>query len=661
METEHKRKAEILLDAALLFLLTAVLIAPLFKAGYLDQWGSIESTFIADARFLIEHWPHPQWQPLWYTGTRFDYIYPPALRYGTALTAMFFRFPPVKAYHAYTAFFYCLGVAGVYLLTRVAAGSRGMAWLAGAMTALLSPSFLILRSYRADSFRLAPHRLGVLVRWGEGPHISALALIPFALVFAWLALENQRGRDVSLAALFSAAVLSTNFYGAAALAVFYPILVWSFWITRRDRRIAAAAAAIPVLAYGLTAFWLVPSYFSITGANMKYVAAPPNSWALPVAVSGAVVFAILSHRFAGGRPDRTWAVFTAGCAVFFSLSVLTNHFFQFRFAGEPHRWVPELDLVYILGSITILRWMWNQWRGRVLSVAAAALVIAAFYSAQGYLLHAWEIFRASPDYQARVEYQIPEWLWRNRPGTRTQAAGSVRFWFDAWRDLAQLGGGSDQGQINGLTQDAQWEINLASRPETSILWMQSMGVDTAYVSGPDSQEIYKDTRNPEKFSGVLPLLYDDHHGNQIYQVPRRYQPRARVVDSRALAASRALRDIQDAASLRAYVAVIENGPEARPESIRESTDAILVRARLAAGQSIVVQESYDPAWQATSGGQSLQVHRDPMGFLVVEAPPGDREIRLRFVTPLENRVGRGVTILTMLLLILLGARSLGRR
>ena len=79
------RRAEPLLDVAVLSLLTAILIVPLFRIGYVDQWGSIESTFIADARFLIEHWPHPQWQPLWYTGTRFDYIYPPALRYGTAL------------------------------------------------------------------------------------------------------------------------------------------------------------------------------------------------------------------------------------------------------------------------------------------------------------------------------------------------------------------------------------------------------------------------------------------------------------------------------------------------------------------------------------------------------------------------------------------------
>ena len=50
-------------DFLLVFLLTAILIWPLFKAKYLDKWASIESTFIADARFLKDHWPHPPWQP----------------------------------------------------------------------------------------------------------------------------------------------------------------------------------------------------------------------------------------------------------------------------------------------------------------------------------------------------------------------------------------------------------------------------------------------------------------------------------------------------------------------------------------------------------------------------------------------------------------------
>jgi uncharacterized membrane protein YfhO len=85
---------------------------------------------------------------------------------------------------------------------------------------------------------------------------------------------------------------------------------------------------------------------------------------------------------------------------------------------------------------------------------------------------------------------------------------------------------------------------------------------------------------------------------------------------------------------------------------------MLVHAKVEPGQSIVVQETFDPAWQATEGGRNLAIHRDAMGFMLIDAPPGDGDLRLEFVTPLENRVGRMVTLVTLLLLL---AMALFRR
>ena len=45
--------------------------------------------------------------------------------------------------------------------------------------------------------------------------------------------------------------------------------------------------------------------------------------------------------------------------------------------------------------------------------------------------------------------------------------------------------------------------------------------------------------------------------------------------------------------------------------------------------------------------------------MAVDAPPGDQEIRLAFVTPLENRAGRVVTLATLLALLSLAV--FGRR
>jgi hypothetical protein len=651
------RRREILLDFFLVFLFTAVLIKPYFKAKYTDKWASIESTFIADARFLSAHWPHPQWQPLWYAGTRFDYIYPPALRYGTAAISKVTGFWPVKAYHFYVAALYCIGIAGVYLLLRIGSGSRGAAFLAAAAAATMSPIFLFMPRFRSDAWMLQPQRLGVLVKYGEGPHMSALALIPIALAFTWIALDSRKLWAIGAAGVFTAGVVSNNFYGAVALACFYPVLVWAFWITRQDKRILAPAIAIPMVGYGLTAFWLVPSYFMVTAENMKYVSEHGTTWSIWVAVAVAVGFAMATDKLARGKKERTWEVFVAGSVVFYTLNVLGNHYFNFRISGEPMRLLPELDMIYIIGVVLLLRVMWLRqtmpWR-----IAAAVIVVAAFATTLGYIRHAWHMFPLS-EYQDRIEYKLTEWIGKNLPDQRMLASGSVRFWFDAWRDLPQLGGGSDQGVLNGKVEQAQWEINLAEKPAASILWMQDLGVDAVFVSDEKSQEVYKDFTFPRKFEGALPVILDDQVGNKIYRIPRRWLVRARVVDTAKLSALKAPRFNDDVEYLQAYSDVMEKGPDAPVTMSRPTTEEIRLHAKVAAGQSVVVQESYDPSWRARSDGKDLRVHADTLGMIAIDAPPGDRDIQLSFVTPAENLMGRTVSVLTFVVVLAmfgLGAR-----
>ena len=107
---------------ALLFLATAILILPLFRIDYFNDWMSIEGSFISDARFVRDHWPHPAWNALWYAGNRFDYAYTPGTRYGAAIAAMLFHVVPARGYHIYIAVMYCLGVSGVYFLVRTGPG-----------------------------------------------------------------------------------------------------------------------------------------------------------------------------------------------------------------------------------------------------------------------------------------------------------------------------------------------------------------------------------------------------------------------------------------------------------------------------------------------------------------------------------------------------------
>ena len=193
--------------------------------------------------------------------------------------------------------------------------------------------------------------------------MTAFALIPIALAFTWLALERGAAwLRWRWPRVFSAAVASNNFYGATALAVFYPILVWSFWITRQDKRIRAPRDRHP--GAGLWADGLLAGAIVLQGDRGEHEVrfrARHHLVHLGGGGGGSGVRPRLRQAWRAARQERTWAVFAAGCAVFFSLNVLGNYYFNFRVTGEPTPAGPGARL----GSAScwravVLRWMWNH-------------------------------------------------------------------------------------------------------------------------------------------------------------------------------------------------------------------------------------------------------------------------------------------------------------
>jgi hypothetical protein len=654
----NRHRLSYFIDFLIVFLFVALLIRPLFRVKYLELWGSIESTFIADARFLRDNWPHPNWQPNWYCGTRTDYIYPPALRYGTAaISKAVPKVLPVRAYHIYTAFFYCFGIAAVYLLVRYGSGSRPAGFLAAAATALVSPSYLFNSAIWVDAPYHIPYRLNVLMRYGEGPHMTALAWIPLALLFSFRALQQWRPASLAAAGICCAMVVSNNFYGATALAMLFPVLAWSVYITHRDLWIWARAAAIGVIAYGLTAFWLVPSYLQITLSNMRYVSTRGNLWSAWVFLAVVLGFLIFSDHFGRARKERAYIVFLCGALAVFVTNVLGHQFLNFRLIGEPSRLYPELDLLMILFATEMLRRFWAgaKWRKAV----AAVIVAGVLGTSYPYLMNARKIYVSDPDPTDQVEYQMQDWMYKNMPQSRALASGAVRFWYNAWHDLPHVGGGSEQGLLNPIVMPSQWEILLGESFNLSLWWLQLFGADVVLVNEPQSREHYHDFQFPLKFKGKLDILHDDGAGNLIYRVPRRYPSLARVVDRARLDALPDIPGNGDEPTLSAWVDVIERGPEAATETQWLSTDELRVKAPVRDGQSVFVQVSFDSNWRAYVNGQRVPIRRNKLGFMTIDAPSGTEEIRLHFPTPFSNQVGRTLTVLT--LFAIGGLVFLGRR
>ena len=646
-----------LVDTLVLLVLATALVGPVFRIKYLDNWPSIESTFISDARLLAEHMPHPGWQPLWYCGTRFDYIYPPALRYGTAVISLIGHVSTAKAYHIYIGLLYVFGLVSVYWLALVGSQVRRIAWLSAAGVALVSPCLILIRALHGDSPWMIPQRLHVLMAYGEGPHISALSILPAALAASFVALRRRSPAALAMAGVLCALVVGNNFYGATALAMFFPVAVWSVWLGLRERAVWFRAAGIVALAYGLSAFWLTPSYLRLTWTNLKWVSSPGDTNSRLVMLAAVVVFCDASWRWANRRPDRSWTVFAGGTALLLGIYVVGSFYAGLKILGDAPRLAPEFDMALLLLVAVAIDALWaSGW----LRMEAVALAVLLFLPGVKYLRHAYTPFVSAHNWQDQYERRITKWVHENLPGERVMASGSNRFWFDAWFDNAEPDGGSDQGMINQVLPAASFQIQANARGDVSVLWLQALGTSAVIVPDRTSLEAYHDYSTPEKFRGLLPVVFDDQHGTLIYRVPRIFRSLGRVVDRVQMAAIGEVRYGDDFETLNRYVSVIEAAGQQETGVEWSGFDRFQVRAAAGEGQSVLVQETYDAAWHAYENGKALPIRRDRvMGFMLLDVPAGQHRIDMRFETPVENRVGQGLLVLSLLTAGVLIARGYG--
>lgn len=657
---------KLLTHCTLLFLITAWLIWPAFQAEYTHAWHSIEATSITDTRFLAAHWPNPGWQPLWYCGVQTDYIYPPALRYGAATLTRLSRLSPARAYHIYSALLACLATVGFYLLAYTGARSMTVAFLCALATALVSPSFLLLPEYRHDAPYWLPQRFWVLMQYGEGPHMSALACLGFALAFSWRYLESGRALYLALASLCAALVTSHNFYGATGLAVIFPFLVWSYYLGRPARSALWRGALIAICAYALCAWWLTPAYIRLTLDDLRWVSAPGNVWSRWLAFILFIAYLIFTYRRFHGRAAAAWPLFVTSGALAYAVLIFGQRWIEFRLLGEPSRLIPELDLMLILCAAEAARRLWRTGVAtpypKLIRTLIVALVLLGLASSLRWIRHRNQFWANDANWRQRIEYRVPAWLAEHLPGSRVFASGSVRFWLDVWHDIPQIGGGSDQGLMNPIVMQAQWQVNTSDDAITSTHWLQVLGVDAIIVHGPRSQEHYHDPVYPEKYRGLLPVLQDFGTDDVIYRVPRRFPGLARVVWDREFDQLPVITEQNQKQALALHAAALEQGPAVEASTQWLGPDHLRIRTSLAPGQSIVVLETFDPSWRALrKSGEAVPLERDVNGFMRLRPGPGEHDIELRFFTPSARRIGAVLTATAVLLLVAAAGKDQCRR
>ena len=179
--------------ALLLFVLNAWLVRELFGIEYFHYRDSIEGAYVGLARWMVEHPMQWDWFPLWYDGVPFRNAYPPLLHMLVAGLAGLTGISSAFSHHLVTAVFYCLGPVTLFWFADGVTGRRWPSFTAALVYSLVSTSGLLIADVANDmGTTVGARRLHVLVRYGEGPHIASIALLPLALLALHWALTRRR-------------------------------------------------------------------------------------------------------------------------------------------------------------------------------------------------------------------------------------------------------------------------------------------------------------------------------------------------------------------------------------------------------------------------------------------------------------------------------------
>jgi hypothetical protein len=203
---------------------------------------------------------------------------------------------------------------------------------------------------------------------------------------------------------------------------------------------------------------------------------------------------------------------------------------------------------------------------------------------------------------------------------------------------------------------ARYQIRVVDDVQRDIHWLQSLGADAIMLHDKNSEEIYHEVNSPRKFMGILPVIYD-RNGDIVYRVPRR-PGLARVVDERRISSLQAIPwSNEDEPQLRAYAETME-AIDASAIYSRPGIDEIRISAVTKEGQSVAVQENFDPGWHAFVDGKATGIEKDIMEFMRVRTSPGAHEIRLVYDMPIESRIGLWISVISLLAAALLVASGL---
>ena len=640
------------LACAILFVLNAIIVWPLFRVEYLDDFQSVEGIFISIGRFVLDYWPHLSWYPWFDAGMPFENSYLPLGSFLVAGIAFVSRCSPAHAFHFMTALACCLGPVFLFLFAQKLSGRAAPAFLAAVAWSLFSPSILIPELLRDNGTAWASRRLVNVIGYGETPHNLSVSLLPLALLLMERFLERTTARRFACAVLGVAAMMLSNTFGIVViciatvmLAIVRPRLHW--------KHLLGTGAALTV-AYLLICRLLEPSLARLISTSAQTIGGDFRfTW--KVRLIGLAFAMVLVALWAVMRrlPDVTLRFAALFGFCFAAIPIL--FFWQgISFLPQPSRYQLEMDLGVCLLAAYALYEVARRVPAKAVTAGAALAVIPFGWATVKNCEAARELVHPVNISQA-VAYREARWIGAHLPGQRVLIAGENEYWFNLFADNPQLSAGHDPSAPNVMQRIAVYIIYSGQGAgeqdgPISVLWLKAFGVGAITVAGPGSTDHYHAIVHPKKFDGLMPLVWREGD-DSIYQVPLRSTSLAHVIPAAAIVSRRPLHGV-DVDPVRPYVAALDD--EAMPPAslVWMNPAKGRISAAVAAGQVISLQVNYDPGWQAHMGGRPLRVRPDDIGLTVIEPDrQGKCVIDIEFNGGTERRICSAISLATIITLI----------
>ena len=637
--------------AAMLFVLNAAIVMKLFVIDYTVQMGSIEAAYVGLTRYIAENWHDLGWFPLWYGGIPYPDSYPPLLHFLSALMVTLTHVSPGLAHHFVSAMFYCLGPVTLFWMAWRLCRSRECAFAAAFLYSLISPSCLLIQTIRVDADGyLAPRRLRSLVLWGEGPHVTSMCLVAFAVGMLHVALEKRKPWYWVGAAVAIAAVPLSNWLGGAALAIcLVAYLAAGFPDGRKTLPILLSSAAVGLYAYAMAMPWLSPHTIAVIRANAPRVAtyfkSTPQQRVILACLAAVYVLGVWAmERFKVPRHTR----FALLVSLVTGSVTLVRYWTGVSLFPQPERYHLEMDMFFWVAA-AFLAWpavrLASRRLGRRQSFALAVAIVVLFVPVIKKQRRESRWIERTLDIRTTIEYKTSKWLEANMPGARVFAPGTIGFWLNAFSDTPQITGGFDNGILNQTVPHLIFQVYAGERQKVMVDLLNAFGCDAMIGGGKDSAEVYHPIKYPEKLDGLKVLWRDG--GDAIYEVPRLHKGLAHVMRKSDLPEYPLFPYGWDV--LIPYLAGLDN-PAYPPATMTwQAPSRARVTADLKPDQVVSVQISWDKGWHATVGGRRVPMWEDKLGQVAVEPKcSGPCTVDLLYDGGLEGKLARLIHILAVL-------------